>query len=71
MFEFLFGYWLGNSHCESTYETRYFKETPPRERTKEEKRKSAIRFIIIMIFAVTALLVYQDLLRTLQMIRFL
>lgn len=40
MLEFLFGYWLGSSGNRSEYETRYFRETLPRKRTKEEIRKS-------------------------------
>ena len=40
MLEFLFGYQLGSSGNRSEYETRYFRETPPRKRTKEEIRKS-------------------------------
>ena len=34
MLEFLIGYWLGSSGNRPECETRYFRETPPRKRTK-------------------------------------
>ena len=40
MLEFLLGYWLGHRNTSEPERPRYFRESPQREETKEEKRES-------------------------------
>ena len=42
MFEFLLGYCLGHRNTSEPERPRYFRESPPREETKEEKRAGVV-----------------------------
>lgn len=60
MFEFLLGYCLGSSKRTKTEHPRYFRESPPREETKEENRAGAIFFVILVAIMLGTLIVTQD-----------
>lgn len=60
MLEFLLGYCLGSSKRTKTEHPRYFRESPPREETKEENKAGAIFFVILAAIMLGALIVTQD-----------
>ncbi len=60
MFEFLLGYWLGHRNTSEPERPRYFRESPPREETKEENRAGAIFFVVLVAIMLGALIVTQD-----------
>lgn len=60
MFEFLLGYWLGSSERTEPERPRYFRESPPREETKEEKRARAVFLIVLCMLAIGTLIISQD-----------
>ena len=60
MFEFLLGYWLGSSNTSEPERPRYFRESPPREETKEENRAGEIFFVVLVAIMLGALIVTQD-----------
>ena len=60
MFEFLLGYCLGRSENSEPEHPRYFRESPPREETKEENRAGAIFFVVLVAIMLGALIVTQD-----------
>lgn len=71
MFEFLLGYWLGSSDNSSVSEhPRYFRESPPRELTREEKVKSYIAVIMVGVIIAIAIISYNEILaRAIQLMR--
>lgn len=70
MFEFLLGYWLGSGSDSVSERPRYFRETPPRELTKEEKVKSYIAVIMIGVFIAIAIISYNEIIaRAVQLMR--
>ena len=70
MFEFLLGYWLASSNNSESERPRYFRETPPRELTKEEKVKSYIAVIMVGVFIAIAIISYNEILaRASQLMR--
>lgn len=61
MFEFLLGYWFGSSNNNSASERpRYFRESPPREETKEEKRAGVVFWVVLCMLAIGALIISHD-----------
>lgn len=60
MFEFLLGYCLGHRNTSEPERPRYFRESPPREETKEENRTGAIFFVVLIAIMLGALIVTQD-----------
>lgn len=60
MLEFLLGYCLGRSENSEPERPRYFKESPPREETKEEKRASVVFLIVLCMLAIGTLIISQD-----------
>lgn len=60
MFESLLGYCLGRSENSEPEHPRYFRESKPREPTKEENRAGAIFFVILVAIMLGALIVAQD-----------
>ena len=47
MFEFLLGYCLGHHNTSEPERPRYFRESPPREETKEEKRAKVVFLVVL------------------------
>lgn len=47
MLEFLLGYCLGRSKNSESERPRYFRESPPREETKEEKRAGVVFLVVL------------------------
>ena len=60
MFEFLLGYCLGHRSTSEPERPRYFRESPPREETKEEKRAGAVFLFVLAATMLGALIVTQD-----------
>ena len=60
MLEFLLGYCLGHRSTSEPERPRYFRESPPREETKEENRAGAIFFVVLVAIMLGALIVTQD-----------
>ena len=60
MFEFLLGYCLGSRKRTETERPRYFRESPPREETKEEKRAGVVFLVVLAATMLGALIVTQD-----------
>ena len=60
MFEFLLGYWLGHRNTSEPERPRYFRESPPRESTKEEKVKRYIAVIMVGIFIAIAIIGHNN-----------
>jgi len=60
MFEFLLGYFLGHRNTSEPEHPRYFRESPPREETKEEKRARIVSLVVLCMLAIGALIVTQD-----------
>lgn len=60
MFEFLLGYCLGRSENSEPEHPRYFRESPPREETKEEKRARVVFLIVLCMLAIGTLVISQD-----------
>lgn len=60
MFEFLLGYWLGSSNDSAPEHPRHFRETPPREETKEEKRARVVFLVVLCMLAIGALIISHD-----------
>lgn len=60
MFEFLVGYWLGSSKNSEPERPRYFRESPPREETKEEKRARVVFLVALCMLAIGTLVISQD-----------
>ena len=60
MFEFILGYWLGSSKRTETEHPRYFRESPPREETKEEKRAGVVFFVVLCMLTIGTLIISQD-----------
>lgn len=60
MFEFLLGYCLGSSEQTETERPRYFRESPPREETKEEKRARIVSLVVLCMLAIGTLIISQD-----------
>lgn len=59
MFEFLLGYCLGHRNTSEPERPRYFRESPPREETKEEKRARIVCLIVLATGAIGALIISQ------------
>lgn len=60
MLEFLLGYWLGHRNTSEPERPRYFRESPPREETKEEKRAGVVFLVVLAATMLDALIVTQD-----------
>ena len=60
MFEFLLGYCLGHRNTSETERPRYFRESPPREETKEEKGVGVVFLVVLAAIMLGALIVTQD-----------
>lgn len=60
MLEFLLGYCLGHRNTSEPERPRYFRESPPREETKEEKKARVVFLIVLCMLAIGALIVTQD-----------
>lgn len=60
MLEFLLGYWLGHRNTSEPERPRYFRESPPREETKEEKRAGVIFLVVLCMLAIGTLVISQD-----------
>lgn len=60
MFEFLLGYCLGHRNTSEPERPRYFRESPPREETKEEKRAGVVFLVVLAAAMLGALIVTQD-----------
>lgn len=60
MFEFLLGYCLGHRSTSEPEQPRYFRESPPREETKEEKRARIVFLVVLCMLAIGALIISQD-----------
>lgn len=60
MFEFLLGYFLGRSKNSEPEYPRYFRESPPREETKEEKRARVVFLIVLCMLAISTLIISQN-----------
>lgn len=60
MFEFLLGYCLGRSKNSEPERPRYFRESPPREETKEEKRAGVVFLVALCMLAIGTLVISQD-----------
>lgn len=60
MLEFLLGYCLGRSKNSEPERPRYFRESPPREETKEEKRMGVVFLVVLAAAMLGALVVTQD-----------
>lgn len=60
MFEFLLGYWLGSSNNSAPEHPRYFREAPPRDETKEEKRTGVVFLVVLCMLAISTLIISQD-----------
>lgn len=60
MFEFLLGYCLGHRSTSEPERPRYFRESPPREETKEEKRAGVVFLVVLATIMLGALIVTQD-----------
>ena len=60
MLEFLLGYCLGRSENSEPERPRYFRESPPREETKEEKRARVVFWVVLCMLAIDALIISHD-----------
>ncbi|MBS6286010.1 MAG: hypothetical protein KH433_01190 [Campylobacter concisus] len=60
MLEFLLGYWLGHRNTSEPKRPRYFRESPPREETKEEKKARVVFLIVLCMLAIGTLIISQD-----------
>lgn len=60
MLEFLLGYWLGNRNTSEPERPRYFRESPPREETKEENKARVVFLIVLCMLAIGTLIISQD-----------
>ena len=60
MFEFLLGYYLGHRNTSEPERPKYFRESPPREETKEEKKASIVFLIVLCMLAIGTLIISQD-----------
>lgn len=60
MFEFLLGYCLGSRKRTETELPRYFRESSPREETKEEKKARVVFLIVLRMLAIGTLVISQD-----------
>lgn len=60
MFEFLLGYCLGHRNTSEPERPRYFRESQPREETKEEKRAGVVFLVVLCMLAIGALIISQD-----------
>lgn len=60
MFEFLLGYCLGHRNTSEPEHPGYFRESPPREETKEEKRARVVFLIVLCMLAIGTLIISQD-----------
>lgn len=60
MFEFLLGYCLGHRSTSEPERPIYFKESPPREETKEEKKARVVFLIVLCMLAIGTLIISQD-----------
>ena len=59
MFEFLLGYCLGHRNTSEPERTRYFRESPQREETKEEKRARVVFLVVLCMLAIVTLIISQ------------
>ena len=60
MLEFLLGYCLGHRNTSEPKRPRYFRESPPREENKEEKRAGVIFLVVLCMLAIGTLIISQD-----------
>ena len=60
MLKFLLGYCLGHRNTSEPERPRYFRESPPREETKEEKRARVVFLVVLAATMLGALIVTQD-----------
>lgn len=60
MFEFLLGYCLGSSKNSEPERPRYFRKSPPREPTKEEKKAGVVFLVVLCMLAIGTLIISQD-----------
>lgn len=60
MLEFLLGYCLGRSENSESERPRYFRESPPREETKEEKRARVVFLVVLAAAMLGALIVTRN-----------
>lgn len=60
MFEFLLGYCIGYRNTSEPERPRYFRESPPREETKEEKKARVVFLIVLCMLAIGTLIISQD-----------
>lgn len=59
MFWFLLGWWFGSAKHDEPERPRYFRESPPIEETKEEKRARVVFLITLAILAIGTLIISQ------------
>lgn len=60
MLEFLLGWWFGSAKHDEPERPRYFRESPPREETKEEKRARVVFLVALCMLAIGTLVISQD-----------
>lgn len=60
MFWFLLGWWFGSAKHDEPEQPRYFRESPPREETKEEKKARVVFLIVLCMLAIGTLIISQD-----------
>lgn len=60
MLEFLLGYCLGHRSTSEPERPRYFRESPPREENKEEKKARVVFPIALCMLAIGTLIISQD-----------
>ena len=60
MFWFLLGWWFGSAKHDEPERPRYFRESPPREETKEEKGAGVVFLVVLAVIMLGALIVTQD-----------
>lgn len=59
--DWLLLWWLmSDDRYDEPEHPRYFRESPPREETKEEKRARVVFWVILCMLAIGALIISQD-----------
>ena len=59
--DWLLLWWLmGDDRYDEPERPRYFRESPPRKETKEEKRAGVVFLVVLCMLAIGALIISQD-----------